>query len=239
MNEQEWQACEARELMLNHLTAAASDRKLRHFACASCRRICHFRAASGPAGRVRRASSGRGPLAGHCTQVKRISARSTTGSGCLKQGWQRVIYGPRNSATLLKVLLAFPPIVVIALRHTTTIRPSMTAYSTAVGPSSFFKNSTSETSGRDHMGFPPNGKNCGTVPSRFSLMFPERMQLIPVFGNFWVHRSRCAPPAKTAAVCPNRPWLAAEAIHRLQRGVCDRDTGITTPGLAKSPQSTL
>src|SRR3954449_933863 len=45
-------------------------------------------------------------------------------------------------ATLENVLLAFEPRVVMAAMHTTMIRASMTAYSTAVGPSSFFTNST-------------------------------------------------------------------------------------------------
>src|SRR6185312_17531811 len=39
-------------------------------------------------------------------------------------------------ATLLNVPLAFDPSVVMAAIHTTTIRANMTAYSTAVGPSS-------------------------------------------------------------------------------------------------------
>ena len=42
---------------------------------------------------------------------------------------------------LLKVLLARLPSVVMAEMHTTTMRASMTAYSTAVGPSSSRKNS--------------------------------------------------------------------------------------------------
>ena len=37
---------------------------------------------------------------------------------------------------LLKVVLAFVPTAVIAVRQTITIRASITAYSTAVGPSS-------------------------------------------------------------------------------------------------------
>src|SRR5262249_45067384 len=43
------------------------------------------------------------------------------------------------SATLLKVLLALVPSVVMAVMHTTMIRASITAYSTAVGPSSSFR----------------------------------------------------------------------------------------------------
>src|SRR5438128_7912471 len=44
--------------------------------------------------------------------------------------------------TVVKVLLALLPSVVMAPMQTTIIRASMTAYSTAVGPSSRFKNST-------------------------------------------------------------------------------------------------
>src|SRR6478609_8068897 len=47
------------------------------------------------------------------------------------------------AATLENVVLAFDPRVVMAAMHTTMIRASITAYSTAVGPSSFFTNSTS------------------------------------------------------------------------------------------------
>ncbi len=43
---------------------------------------------------------------------------------------------------LVNVLLAFWPRVVMAAMHTTMIRASMTAYSTAVGPSSFAMNLT-------------------------------------------------------------------------------------------------
>ena len=39
--------------------------------------------------------------------------------------------------TLVKVLLALLPSVVMAAMQTTIIRASITAYSTAVGPSSF------------------------------------------------------------------------------------------------------
>jgi hypothetical protein len=42
----------------------------------------------------------------------------------------------------LKELLALPPSVVMAAMHTTMIRASITAYSTAVGPSSAFKKFT-------------------------------------------------------------------------------------------------
>ena len=41
--------------------------------------------------------------------------------------------------TYVNVLLAFEPRALIAAMHTTIIRASMTAYSTAVGPSSFFR----------------------------------------------------------------------------------------------------
>ena len=38
--------------------------------------------------------------------------------------------------TFVKAVLAFVPIALMAVKQTTTIRASMTAYSTAVGPSS-------------------------------------------------------------------------------------------------------
>src|SRR5690349_2652068 len=44
--------------------------------------------------------------------------------------------------TLVNVLLALEPNVLMAVMQTTMIRASMTAYSTAVGPSSRFKKST-------------------------------------------------------------------------------------------------
>jgi hypothetical protein len=47
---------------------------------------------------------------------------------------------PIELATLLNVLLAFVPTELIAAKHTTTIKASMTAYSTAVGPSSETRN---------------------------------------------------------------------------------------------------
>jgi hypothetical protein len=52
------------------------------------------------------------------------------------------VAGAALRATLENVLLAFDPRVVIAAMHTTMMSASMTAYSTAVGPSSFFRNST-------------------------------------------------------------------------------------------------
>src|SRR4051794_23703928 len=45
----------------------------------------------------------------------------------------------RVEATKLNVLLVFLPKVVMAAMHTTMISASMTAYSTAVGPSSDFR----------------------------------------------------------------------------------------------------
>jgi hypothetical protein len=46
----------------------------------------------------------------------------------------------RVVATLLNWVLAFVPIALIAVKQTTTIKASMTAYSTAVGPSSETRN---------------------------------------------------------------------------------------------------
>jgi len=45
-------------------------------------------------------------------------------------------YEPIELETLLNVLLALLPIWLMAVKHTTTIRASITAYTTAVGPSS-------------------------------------------------------------------------------------------------------
>jgi hypothetical protein len=50
--------------------------------------------------------------------------------------------GWRLEPTLLNVWLEADPMAVMAAMHTTTMRASMTAYSTAVGPSSRFRNST-------------------------------------------------------------------------------------------------
>src|SRR5712691_7341037 len=47
-------------------------------------------------------------------------------------------------ATLLNTLLALPPRDVMAVTQTTTIRASMTAYSTAVGPSSVVRKRTTD-----------------------------------------------------------------------------------------------
>src|SRR5207248_2062524 len=49
---------------------------------------------------------------------------------------------PSVLPTEVNVLLALLPRVVMAAMHTTMIRASMTAYSTAVGPSSRFRNFT-------------------------------------------------------------------------------------------------
>src|SRR4030081_798128 len=51
---------------------------------------------------------------------------------------------PTTPPTEVNVVLALPPRVVMAPMQTTMIRASMTAYSTAVGPSSAFTNWTTE-----------------------------------------------------------------------------------------------
>src|SRR5947209_2862894 len=56
---------------------------------------------------------------------------------------------PRLLPTVLKVALALVPMVVIAVMHTTMIRASMTAYSTAVGPSSRLTKLTTAWEKRD------------------------------------------------------------------------------------------
>src|SRR5262249_58075052 len=57
-------------------------------------------------------------------------------------------------ATLLKVELAREPSVLMAVRQTTTISASMTAYSTAVGPSSASRNRSALLS-HSAMNLPP------------------------------------------------------------------------------------
>src|SRR5438094_1911229 len=60
---------------------------------------------------------------------------------------------PMAEPTLPTVALALVPSAVIAIRQTTMIKASMTAYSTAVGPSSFFRNSTTSLVNRESMTF--------------------------------------------------------------------------------------
>src|SRR5690242_4751529 len=62
-------------------------------------------------------------------------SRSVAGPVGGQLGW-------RLEPTELNVWLLAAPMAVMAAMHTTTIRASMTAYSTAVGPSSRFRNST-------------------------------------------------------------------------------------------------
>src|SRR5688500_10098759 len=84
--------------------------------------------------------------------------RRPAGPGERKEQPPRFVGGCRETVTVLftqlpavgwteeptneKVLLALDPRVVMAAMHTTTIRASITAYSTAVGPSSAFRNET-------------------------------------------------------------------------------------------------
>ena len=53
-------------------------------------------------------------------------------------GYELVL--PMVFPTEVKVLLALEPSVVMAAMHTTMMRANITAYSTAVGPSSLFRN---------------------------------------------------------------------------------------------------
>jgi hypothetical protein len=61
-------------------------------------------------------------------------------------------------ATKLKLLFVFEPNVVIATMQTTIIRASITAYSTAVGPSSRFRKFTTERTS-DFMDISPGGRS--------------------------------------------------------------------------------
>src|SRR5438270_6282732 len=61
---------------------------------------------------------------------------------CIRRPIDAPAYEPEVfRATLANVLLALEPRAVMAVMQTTTIRASITAYSTAVGPSSFRRNS--------------------------------------------------------------------------------------------------
>src|SRR5262249_39647484 len=62
------------------------------------------------------------------------------------------------SDTLLKVLLAFWPSVWMAAIQTTMIRASITAYSTAVGPSSFLRKSTARAARVRNMSATTSGR---------------------------------------------------------------------------------
>src|SRR5438309_4589676 len=65
------------------------------------------------------------------------------GEGQVKDGWHtQLAVAPMVLPTVVNVLLALLPRVVMAAMHTTMMSASMTAYSTAVGPSSRFRNRT-------------------------------------------------------------------------------------------------
>src|SRR6476646_6090330 len=83
------------------------------------------------------------PGAGRRAQKKTAAGGSPAAVGAGR--WEvsaQLPDGVALAATLENVLLAFEPSVVMAAMHTTMMRASITAYSTAVGPSSFFTNST-------------------------------------------------------------------------------------------------
>src|SRR6516162_4535526 len=73
-------------------------------------------------------------------------------SGASRQGAASLLL------TVVKVALALVPRAVMATRQTTMMRASITAYSTAVGPSSLFRNLTSEALIRFSMSTP-----CGEI----------------------------------------------------------------------------
>jgi hypothetical protein len=78
--------------------------------------------------------------ASHSVKRWRLAARSGHESGQLNA---RFAYEPASLLlTVVNVAFAFVPSAVIATRQTTMINANMTAYSTAVGPSSRFKKLT-------------------------------------------------------------------------------------------------
>src|SRR5690349_17522305 len=101
---------------------------------------------------------------------------------------------------LPNVLFAFLPRVVMAAMQTTMIRANITAYSTAVGPSSFFRKRTVFFSSAWHMSFtPPRGAR------------------IDLLGRFVVERFRSpdgqdAPPRSLSALgsTADEPWQVSQ-----------------------------
>jgi len=69
-------------------------------------------------------------------------------------------------ATYWKVLLVAEPRALMVTRQTTMIKASITAYSTAVGPSSFFKNAARRRERRDAMGGYPYATGRGKHQTR-------------------------------------------------------------------------
>src|SRR5438445_16008 len=118
------------------------------------------------------------------------------------------------SATLLKVLLALEPRAVMAVMHTTTIRASMTAYSTAVGPSSWLRKFTTACF-RLCMDLPPCGWRAASKGPT-SLPSPPVNGAGPGLGKRWDLASRKCPawsevvhPFGNLATpaCGVGPWL--------------------------------
>src|SRR5262249_47182682 len=70
MTEQEWRECDDPQTMLEFLRGKASDRKLRLFACACCRRVWHLL----PDDRSRQAVEGAGRLADGAGTEKALAA---------------------------------------------------------------------------------------------------------------------------------------------------------------------
>src|SRR5438270_14036304 len=86
--------------------------------------------------------------------------------------------------TLVKVLLALVPRAVMAVMHTTIMRASMTAYSTAVGPSSRLTKSTTAREKRESITsiLSGPGKERGVDPMHLTAepaAFPGRPLLGP------------------------------------------------------------
>src|SRR5439155_756690 len=92
--------------------------------------ICHLRL--GIVQRFVTRSEPRGPSRPRGSPTARALGPSRP---CFPQPAQQDVL-PIELLTLVNVLLAFVPSAVIAVMHTTMINASMTAYSTAVGPSS-------------------------------------------------------------------------------------------------------
>ena len=112
---------------------------------------------------------------------------------------------PTALPTVVKVLLAFLPSVVMAVMHTTMISASMTAYSTAVGPSSRRTNSPTHCVNFLHRSFPFGGLAIRRCIPRFGgpMALRPRRRRVCRFEDFGR-----PPPLRTARWLLKQTWDA-------------------------------
>ena len=112
--------------------------------------------------------------------------------------------------TEVNVVLALVPSVVMAPMQTTMIRASMTAYSTAVGPSSAFKKSTMEQVKRTSMmGFSFVVRKCQETACNWFSRPMIRRDVAPLLHILRPQRQQRRPRSKgmpIAASCQQPSW---------------------------------